>query len=291
MHSAQGIELARIYLLKAGVTFFCTILAGCGLRSLHTKAMLEPDLNRGRFATLDSKSFDAVDNPDGIKSVSIPPPMLPAPTLVMTPEVERELKAFLGRERVFIERALERRDRYMPMLQQIFKDEGIPDELLSLALIESGYNPEARSPVGAVGMWQFMRPTARIYGLSVKHSDDQRKDPILSSIAAARLLRDLYFYHGDWQLALAAYNAGSGGVAKALSRAGCDDYWTLVRKRKLTNQTSRFVPRFIAAAMITRGLKLGNNMTQLADNFEARGNREHGVEIADWSGDRHSSAG
>jgi hypothetical protein len=177
---------------------------------------------------------------------------LPPPSLEITKEVKHEMSCFLKGNGRFLRESLERRDKYYPVMAQIFEDEGVPHELLSLAMIESGYNVHARSNVGAVGMWQFMKSTARLYGLNVGLFEDQRKDPILSTVAAARHLKDLYNIYKDWYLVLAAYNAGPGAVAKAMVRSGTSDFWNIARKGRLTKQTRDFIPRFIAAALIIR---------------------------------------
>lgn len=175
---------------------------------------------------------------------------LPALPLEVTPEVKREIDHFLNREPAFIAKSLERREEFYPMIVQIFEDEGLPLELINVALIESGFKPTARSYAGAVGLWQFMKSTGRVYGLKIQGKVDQRKDPILSTLAAARHLKDLYSAYGHWYLALAAYNAGQGGVDRAMVRARSDNYWELCRKRKLRMQTARYVPRIIAATLI-----------------------------------------
>ena len=144
------------------------------------------------------------------------------------------------------------RNQFYPILAEIFEDEGVPHDLLNLAMVESGYNIQAKSQVGAVGMWQFMKSTAQVYGLSVGVLEDERKDPILSTIAAARHLKDLYNLYKDWYLALAAYNAGPGAVQRAVSKTGTADFWSLARNGKFSKQTRDFVPRFIAATLIAR---------------------------------------
>lgn len=182
----------------------------------------------------------------------LPEPMPPV-EIALTPEVRRELNRYLQVHRVGLEDAFARRERYLPMMEAIFRDEGLPAELLALPIIESGYNPLARSPVGARGLWQFMPGTARHYGLVVNKRVDERLDPVLSTIAAAKFLRDLYNEQGDWHLALAAYNAGSGGITRAMNRTRSRDYWQLCRARRgITDQTRQFVPKFIAAAVIAR---------------------------------------
>lgn len=176
---------------------------------------------------------------------------LPEPPLVLTDEVKKELQFLLVRQPRFVPLALERGEKYFPVMRQILEDEGIPQTLINLALIESGFNTNARSHMGAVGMWQFIRTTGEGYGLKVSWSEDQREDPILSTIAAARHLRDLYIYFDDWYLALAAYNAGMGAVDRARNRAGSQDFWSIKRRGFLPAETAKYVPRFIAVTMIT----------------------------------------
>jgi len=179
--------------------------------------------------------------------------LLPEPRLELTPEVRLEMRKLVARDWRFIDSAIERRDEYHPIFLQIFNDEGVPASLINLAIIESGFSTKARSRAGAVGIWQFMKATARLYGLQVTRLEDQRTDPVLSTIAAARLLRDLYGRYNDWYLALAAYNAGSGTVNRALARTGADTFWEIARKpsrSRLRKETIRYVPRFIAVTYL-----------------------------------------
>lgn len=181
---------------------------------------------------------------------------LPAPVLELTPEVKAEIND-LKRHPSSLQAALDRRRTHYPMLLQIFQDEGIPVELINLAMVESSFDCQARSPMGAVGMWQFMSSTARLYGLRVDGREDQRKDPVLSSIAAARHLRDLFGQYRDWNLVLAAYNAGPGAIDRLLTRTGAEDFWELKRSGTLNEQTSKFVPRVVAAAILAKAADQG----------------------------------
>jgi membrane-bound lytic murein transglycosylase D len=176
--------------------------------------------------------------------------MLPKPEFGVTPEVQRELDYFLTRERSTVVEVLQRRQDQQQMLEKVFEGEGVPAELLNVAAIESRFDPKALSPAGARGMWQFMKSTAKVYGLKVSGKLDERTDPIRSSIAAARHLRDLFLNFNDWHLALAAYNAGLGRINKLVSRRGETDFWELVRAGELSSETARFVPRVIALTMI-----------------------------------------
>lgn len=148
-----------------------------------------------------------------------------------------------------MERWLERSETYMPMIQKIFKEEKVPSELAYLAFIESGLNPSARSWASAVGMWQFIAATGRVYGLEVNWWVDERRDPEKATRAAARHLKDLYEIWDDWHLAMANYNISPRGLNRAIRRAGGKkDYWEAYPY--LPRETRGYVPGFIATAMI-----------------------------------------
>lgn len=135
---------------------------------------------------------------------------------------------------------------YMPIFEQALEAYGLPLELKYLPVIESGLNPRAVSRVGATGLWQFMLATGKQYGLTVNSLVDERRDPIKSSYAAARYLKDLYGIFGDWNLVIAAYNAGPDKINKAIHRAGgVRDYWKIYPY--LPKETRGYVPGFIAA--------------------------------------------
>ncbi|GAB6061856.1 hypothetical protein JCM30394_05850 [Deferrisoma palaeochoriense] len=162
------------------------------------------------------------------------------------------LDEFSGARRRSLEIAFERGERYLPMIRRILAEEGLPEELAYLALVESHFEPDARSPAGAVGMWQFIETTARASGLRVDWWVDERLDPELATRAAAHHLRELYEQFGDWELALAAYNAGPGAVGRALRRCGATDFWGLAAAGELRSETCRYVPKFYAAVAIAR---------------------------------------
>ena len=132
-------------------------------------------------------------------------------------------------------------------LGRILEEEKIPLGLLSVALVESGFNPRALSPKGARGMWQLMPATAARYGLLISKDNDDRLRPVESTRAAARYLRDLYDQFGDWKLALAAYNAGEGRVQRIIDRTGVRDFETMARQGYLPAETRRYVPAVVDA--------------------------------------------
>ena len=138
---------------------------------------------------------------------------------------------------------------YMPLFESVVDKYGVPNELKYLPVIESAMKPTAISPVGAKGLWQFMHATGRIYGLKSNNFIEERFDPIKSTDAAIRHLRDLYNAFGDWQLALAAYNCGAGNVKKAIQRSGGKrNFWQIYSY--LPRETRGYVPAFIAATYI-----------------------------------------
>ncbi|MDR0970778.1 MAG: transglycosylase SLT domain-containing protein [Bacteroidales bacterium] len=137
---------------------------------------------------------------------------------------------------------------YFPIFEEIFDQYSVPHELKYLVVIESALNPNAVSRVGATGLWQFMYSTAKMYDLRINANIDDRKDPIRSSIAAAKYLRDLYKIFGDWELALAAYNCGPGNVNKAIRRSGKNTFWDIYDF--LPRETRGYVPAYIAACYV-----------------------------------------
>lgn len=160
------------------------------------------------------------------------------------------VKEFTTTRKAFIERALGRGTRYLPMVRQIFAEEGIPQDLVYLAVIESGFQNHARSYAAAVGMWQFIRSTGRIYGLKGSAWVEERRDPVKSARASARYLRRLYEISGDWYLALVGYNAGPLTVERAVANVDSRNFWDLARSRWLRNQTKNYVPEILAAILI-----------------------------------------
>jgi membrane-bound lytic murein transglycosylase D len=167
--------------------------------------------------------------------------------------VEMELDFLVGQRRAVIGRWLERAGTYETFVQETFASYGIPRDLHHLAMVESGYSPTARSHAGAVGMWQFMTGTGRGMGLRIDDVVDERMDPVRSTHAAARHLRQLHReFRGDWALAAAAYNAGSGRINRGLGRFGASNFWELAERGDLAQETRHYVPRLYAVTIIGR---------------------------------------
>ena len=163
--------------------------------------------------------------------------------------VQRFIDRYSGRLRYSVSYMLGAANFYMPIFEEALDTYQLPLELRYLPIIESALNPKAVSRVGATGLWQFMLSTGKQYGLEINSLVDERRDPVKSSYAAARLLRDLYRIFGDWNLVIAAYNCGPENIKKAIHRAnGEKDYWKLYPY--LPAETRGYVPAFIAANYI-----------------------------------------
>jgi membrane-bound lytic murein transglycosylase D len=172
--------------------------------------------------------------------------------LVSNDYVDGVLTYFQGRGRKFVETVLERVGKYRPMIEEVLRKEGVPQDLIYLAAAESAFNPFAVSRAGAKGIWQFMLGTGQLYGLKKDRWVDDRQDPVKSTVAAARHLKDLYIQFGDWYLAMAAYDSGPLTVQRAIEKTGYADYWTLRRLGALPRETENYVPIFLATALIAK---------------------------------------
>jgi membrane-bound lytic murein transglycosylase D len=138
------------------------------------------------------------------------------------------------------------------MIERVFAEEGVPQELIYLAQAESAFMPRSVSNKQAVGMWQFIAETGSAYKLNHNSASDDRLDPEKSTRAAARYLRDLHERYGDWYLAMAAYNCGAGGVDRAVERTGYADYWELLKRHALPKETSNYVPIILAITIMAK---------------------------------------
>jgi len=172
--------------------------------------------------------------------------------LMMTDQVASYINYFSTRGRPTLEHGLTQSGRYRDLIENVLKEEGVPQDLIYLAQAESGFHPYAVSRVGARGIWQFMGSRAKGYGLHRDLWVDDRQDPEKSTRAAARHLKDLYNQFGDWYLAMAAYNSGPGTVQSAVKRTGYADFWELYRRNVLPKETRNYVPIIVAVAIMTK---------------------------------------
>lgn len=173
--------------------------------------------------------------------------------LDVTPLTEQWIKYFQGRGRKYMEVYLQRSSRYLPMMKNTLRENGLPEDLVYVSLIESGFSPLAHSHANAVGYWQFIRATGKRYGLTVDPFIDERRDPVLSTRAAAEYFKALYNLFGSWHLSLASYNVGENRVKRAVMKFYTRDFWELAKRRKaFPKETKHYVPKFIAAALIAK---------------------------------------
>lgn len=169
----------------------------------------------------------------------------------VTPEVLSWMEYFTTNGRRHFNVYLERKARMEPIILPRLKEAGLPQDLIYLAMIESGFSTAATSHAGAVGPWQFIRSTGRLFGLQADWWIDQRRDPVRSTEAAIGYLSRLHAEFGDWRLACSAYNSGELRIRRAISRLNTRDYWTIARDRRaLMRETRDYVPKMMAAAII-----------------------------------------
>jgi membrane-bound lytic murein transglycosylase D len=172
--------------------------------------------------------------------------------IVINDQVEAFIEYFRTTHRKPFALWLQRSGRYIPMMKEVLKANGLPEDLVYMALIESGFNPKAYSRRRASGPWQFITRTGKRYGLEVDWWIDERRDPEKSTIAAARHLKDLYDQFSHWYLAAAGYNAGAGKISRAIERYRTEDFWELTKHKYLKRETRHYVPKMIAAALIAK---------------------------------------
>lgn len=170
--------------------------------------------------------------------------------MVVNPQVLAFVDLYQGRWRKLFQGAYSRSGRYLEMVQRVFAEEGLPQDLAYIAHVESGFKPRALSRVRAYGMWQFMAATGKNYGLERTNWVDERADPEKATRAAARYLSFLHGMFGDWHLAMAAYNAGEYKVERAIQATGSRDFWEIARTRHLRPETKNFVPAILAAILV-----------------------------------------
>jgi len=274
------------------ILFSCILLAGCGwgIEQLHPAVSTRPpdalftplqgqclstnssfDENENIFDTSAEKSggqiivYEEVEiRSDEAEDVSFLSDLQPQvlndtlqdPSRIVPIETNDQVKFFLnlfqGVQKPWIARSLRRAGRYTERMQRILRESGLPEDLVYLALIESGFNPHAYSRAGAVGIWQFIPSTGRRYGLVINWWIDERRDLEKSTRAAARYLKDLYEIFGDWYLAAAAYNAGEGKLKRAIKKYKSNNFWDLAQFKYLKKETKNYIPRFLAALMIAK---------------------------------------
>jgi membrane-bound lytic murein transglycosylase D len=175
--------------------------------------------------------------------------------VVYNKSVKKWINYFLNRGRGFFERYSARAGHYAPLLSKILHEYGLPRDLIFLAMAESGFRANAKSWAKAVGPWQFMPYTGKRFGLKIDWYMDERRDPIKSTIAAAKYLTKLFSMYGSWELAAAAYNAGEGKMNRAIRRYRTENFWKIRRGRYLKPETKNYVPKIMALAILGKNLR------------------------------------
>jgi membrane-bound lytic murein transglycosylase D len=151
---------------------------------------------------------------------------------------------------------LERSHAYLPSMQKVLAQKGLPQDLAYVAMIESGFSSQATSQAEAVGYWQFITPTANRYGLKTTWWLDERRDFSKSTTAAARYLGDLFRQFGSWYLTAAAYNMGEGRMQRLVTKYGTKNYWILSKRSDFPDETKQYIPKMLAAMLIAKAPKL-----------------------------------
>ncbi len=177
--------------------------------------------------------------------------------------VKRYIRSYQIKGDKTLDIILSRADFYLPLIKKIFKEKNIPEDLAYLPIIESGFNPKAKSRAGAVGLWQFMYGTGNMYGLKANYWYDDRRDFVKATIAAAYHLKFLYKKLDNWLLVLAAYNGGLARVSSTIKKYKNDNFWKLIEEDHLPEETKNYVPKFIASVMISKNYK--NNKKGVTD--------------------------
>ncbi len=191
----------------------------------------------------------ALEKPEDASS-SLPESVIADESLIARPQVAAFLNYYRGRGQARLNIGRARLAAYRPMMSRIFREEGVPEWLLAVGFVESTYNSSALSPKQALGIWQFIPGTGTRFGLQRTAWTDERQHPEKSTRAAARYLKGLHALFGDWSLAIAAYNAGEGRVARVMRRTGVRDFWTMAARGLLPQETIDYVPSVLAAAQL-----------------------------------------
>lgn len=238
---------ANFLLLATGLLF----LGGCGANPSMVKSSLDyrpavasatNAISRAISLASDSKKT-APAKQNGYPEI---------PSDYTAPRVRQFVREYAYSQRETMKRYLARAENYLPMVKCMAKENALPEDLAYLLMLESGANPEARSPANALGMWQFMPATARSYGLRVDSWVDERLDPKKSTKAAMMYLKDLYGMFGCWRLALSAYNSGENKLNKVLCQEDASEYDEICSSRHLKRETREFFPRFQAIGIIAK---------------------------------------
>ncbi|MDK9700492.1 MAG: transglycosylase SLT domain-containing protein, partial [bacterium] len=200
-----------------------------------------------RVTPTEQLAFQKLLPPTKLQDLTTRPDKLPPIPIETNQRVENAMTFFMTRGKAVYERWLQRSERLLPVIVPILREEGIPEEIFCLAMIESGLNPQAYSKARAAGVYQFISTTGTRFGLQSGWWVDDRRNVEKSTRAACRYLRALYNQFGDWNLAIASYNCGEGRIARNIKREKTKDYWKM---RRLPRETRNYIPTYLAALII-----------------------------------------
>jgi membrane-bound lytic murein transglycosylase D len=284
------IQALRSWSLLTLATLLIAGLSAPVRAQAHDSASSDSTVAAEATANVPSTAVDFLPS-SSIKPVPVSLPAIAHQlTVPMNQRVVAYIEAFQGRLRDFIETGMKNGSKYLPMIQRVFTQQGLPPELAYVPLVESAFRTEAMSRASAKGVWQFMKTTAVENGLRNDWYVDERSNPEKATVAAANYLKSLAdTFNGDWQLALASYNSGPGRVQQAIKRVGVANFWSLAAKpTALPRETREYVPMILAAIVIAR------NPAQYGFNFESEEpaqfetvNLPRAVElkrVAEWTG-------
>lgn len=241
--------------LHTTVVSLCLVLLTSGCNTLLKKS--SGASGDSGVASSGSMTNGGSDQVSTFRATDPVPPELAVPEFenvpdVINPTVEKWVQYFQGKGRDHMERYLARSTRYEKIMKKILRQNGLPEDLIYIALIESGFSPRAISRSAAVGYWQFIRGTGKRYGLQINTFIDERRDPVVATQAAAEYFKELYIEFNSWFLSMASYNVGEGRVRREIKRNKTNDFWALAKKRRLPKETVNYIPKFLAARMIAK---------------------------------------
>lgn len=260
----QPVALSLDQRLPGAESAALTELRATGAASRHGELAMSRDLGPGytRDARRSSRVYEEdlegeADDFESVEGAALSRLQLPEFGLGVSRQTLKYVRFFTktDRGRGMFESWLKRSGRYQELVQEELRQRKLPEDLIWVAMIESGFDPTAKSPAGAVGLWQFMPATGAVYGLKQNKFIDQRKNPRLATLAAAHHLRDLHQRFGQWDLALAAYNMGYEQLLDRIDQVGTTDFNELVRAGALPSETSKYVPKIVAAAIVANNLE------------------------------------
>lgn len=239
VRTQQETEVDMLYISNRDVANYDSLIHSYYLRK-YTKSV---DSHYKRTPSQMSQEFDLIPDSVLAKRLKAMPTIVP---MTYNSDVRAYIRMYVRLMEKRCDVMISLSEFYFPMFGEVLARYGVPDELKYLTIVESALNPQATSRVGAAGLWQFMYRTGLNYDLEVNSLVDNRRDPYLSTVAAARYLKDLYKIYGDWTLAIASYNCGPGNVNKAIARSGGKrDFWQIYSY--LPRETRGYIPAFIAA--------------------------------------------